>query len=105
MDAKKIGHSFYGFSRKRDHFHQLNELAHIEDGMNINQIKNLLRASLISKNEKEFEKILQCLNDNEKMLFANNENDIVGYFSTNMKEMKWKKGQRLFNAFVASLND
>ena len=81
MNAKKIVHSFYGFSRKRDHFDQLNNAACIENGMNIRQIKNLFRSPLISKNlnEKEFEKILQCLNQTEILLFRQNKDNIIDY--------------------------
>ena len=46
MDAKKIGHSFYGFSRKSDFYHKLNNDGCIENGMNIEQIKYMLNASI-----------------------------------------------------------
>ena len=93
----------------------LNSTACVETGLNSLQIQNMLRASLISKNEKQFEKILQSLNEKERTLFkmnkntdstendTDNDNMLVDYFLTNMKEMKWKKGERLFSAFVDSL--
>ena len=79
--------------------------------MTSDNIKHMLNASLISKNDKQFEKILQCLNKNERSLLKNgnstdaNEsgNQLTDYFSINMKETKWSKGQRLLNAFLNSL--
>ena len=105
LDAKKIGHSFYGFSRKKDFYHKLNKDASIENGMTINNIKHMLNASLISKNDKQFEKILQCLNEKEinTLKESNEGKEMMSYFSTNTKEMKWKKGEKLLNSFLNSL--
>ena len=90
--------------------------------MSINNIKDMLNVTLISKNDKQFEKILQYLNNKERILLknelnevdVNNNNDnnhdnngdvtrIIEYFSTNIKEMKWRKGERLLNMFLNSL--
>ena len=30
-------------------------------------------------------------------------NELIEHFQTNLKEMKWSKGEKLFNAFLNSL--
>ena len=122
LNAKKIGHSFYAFSRKQEFYNKLNKNACIgmrngngndngnDENINdqnqfLSSLQNMITPHIISKNDKNFEMILQYLNHYELQSIKDNINDIQMYIIEKLNENKWKKGEKIFYSLYLSMRD
>ena len=87
LNAKKMGHSIYGFVRNKDHYYENNK--YLYNKVDLNYVYNII----MRKNLSKFYVYLQYLNINVKK--DSNEN-IMNFLKAN----NWSKGIKLFQLFV-----
>ena len=99
LEAKKKGHSIYGFVRKQDYFEQMYQISSrfnkattsINDSTNF-EIIQFIDKMILSRNMFDFSAFFQNWNQQErKFMFDNKE-----YLLNSLESSKWKKGKKLF---------
>ena len=95
LDAKKIGHIFYSFLRKKRLYKQLTN--RVRD-QNFQSIKSMFTTYIVSKNTNMFFTVLMILTDKEISILkqTKNQKEIEQLISSN----HWTKGLLLFNSFM-----
>ena len=93
---QKIGHSIYGFQRKREY---LEKLQSIDNDIinNDNTILNKFKKYILSKNILNLYQFLQESRNNEMKYILKNKLNIENLFN----QYKWKKGYNLFKSMTS----
>ena len=92
LNAKKIGHSYYSFYRKKEYYEKLDKINNSLMN-NHNVIENVLKTQILSQNKNVFSKILHLLMKNEKLHLIKNSNILK-----KLQQSQWKKGEAIFQS-------
>ena len=95
LEAKKIGHAFYSFLRKKEFYDELRLNTNKE---NLGQVvKSMILTYVLSKNKDKLAQLLQTMNQEEVKNVMNQEN--VKTIVNLIKANQWNKGLQLFESF------
>ena len=95
LDAKKIAHSIYSFSRKGELFYYINKVSNINkfDG---DLVEKKLKRMILTKNLLNLSQYFESLDKNHLNYISSNKNEFINLFNQN----SWSKGIKIFNHYI-----
>lgn len=91
LEAKKKGHSVYGFVRKHDYFSKLSQLIKNSNNDEKYNLNRMLRI-ILSQNMLQFSSFFQNWNQTDKQFVLKYKNEIYSSLESN----QWKQGLKFF---------
>ena len=99
LDAKRMGHSIYSFSRKKELFNKINSNCDYDNnGIDTEYIENKLKRMILSKNLLNFSLYLENTFNEIELKFMS---DYDFVFTDLLEETKWKKGIDIFESYIS----
>lgn len=89
LDAKKLGHSIYAFSRKNEFYYKLNQMVTNGD----DQVMSKLNKYILAKDLEKFSLFFEHLTQKEKNVVQSNLKQIEQMLLQN----RWHKGEMLLS--------
>ena len=96
LNAKKLGHSIYSFSRKGELFKKINKSCNINVNINGKIIENKLKRMIITKNLLKFSLYFENTNEKELIFISSIKHILLDMLDQN----EWKKGKNVFEKYV-----